>query len=124
MKSFFYFFLLPVILIISFVLFFMPRPAEGELPIRTINEDWGTVTSINNCQKRKHSLYCEVVTDTVRFDKIDITDFPYKYLKVGDKISLKVEIFKKSYHTYYVKNNSQISISSCFWLMPCFDKYK
>lgn len=117
------YFVLPVGLVVFFLLFLFQKPAEGESPVRIINKDWGTVTSIESCRKTKHSLYCRVETTKVVFNEIDITDFPHNNLKEGDSISFRVDIFEKSYHTYYIRNNWSISTSSCFWFMPCFDNY-
>lgn len=65
-----------------------------------------------------------MTTDKYVFKALDITDFPHDNLKEGDRIQLKTVLYQKSAITYYVRNNLQTPISSCYSWIPCFNKYE
>ncbi len=115
-----------ILVIIFFLMinFVFTKPAEGEQPVKVLYNDWGIVSSIDNCRESKHSLRCKVVTDKYTFKSMDITDFPNNTLKEGDHIQSKTVVFQKSYKSYLVSNNLQLISGLCYSWMSCFNDYE
>lgn len=83
-------------------------------------QDLGTVTSVSNCKSSKHSYRCTLKTDKFTWQSIDITDFPYDGVEVGDVLAYETVNEGGSSETKYCRNGQCISHSSCYSWMPCW----
>jgi len=89
---------------------------DANAPKEITVTDWGTVTKITNCEMGKYSYYCMVYTDKVRFTRpVDITDFPYEGLEVGDVLAREAVCQDGRETVRWCRNGmcSRISSGSC-----------
>lgn len=93
-------------------------------PVQYLNEYWGNVTSLTFVRAGKNSAYFNVVTDKYVFSELDITEFPEGKVIVGDAIFRQTKLSSSSAEINMCKNNTCVSHSICYSLMPCFNKYE
>jgi hypothetical protein len=111
-----------IIFFIFLDVFVKAKIGENEKP-KVSHKDWGVVTLVNNCRTSKYSLYCNVETNLFTFNQIDVTNFPNKYINVGDKIGKQLLVYKEFTQTSYTQNNLAMQISRCNYWESCFNKY-
>lgn len=101
-----------------------PRPADNELPEKVITIDFGVVTNVTNCEKRRKNrgLICNVTFDEKKTSRLNLLDFPNDYLKIGDKVHYENRVYERSTNSFYCVNGQCLAQSSCYDTMPCWDK--
>lgn len=89
-----------------------------------LREDWGVVKSLEFVRAGKSSVHFKVATDKYDFSELDITDFPDDKIVVGDRLFKQTKMNSKVVNVSMCKNDMCMAHSSCYWWMPCFNKYE
>ena len=92
--------------------------------VQYLRDNWGVVKSIEFVRSRKHSAYFRVTTDKVVFDELDVRNFPGEKLVVGDVIFYQTKMSSNEVNTSYCRNDMCQPSGSCYWWMPCFNRYE
>ena len=83
-------------------------------------QDWGTVVRVSNCDAGKYSYTCRVETTKFIWGSMDITDFPYEGLEVGDKIFLETVNVGGESNTRRCRNNMCNHYRNCKSWQSCW----